>query len=126
MKQDWTLGTYALSGTLPLVIFIAYDEIDRLYSLRDMVLLTILMITMAIVYLRARSARRRRLSLVVSILAILGYTTVSTTVYWRSLGPENVFIPGMIGWVLILVLFYFSPAIPSVWKRIVNKRASES
>lgn len=109
--QDWTLGSYALSGTLPLVIFISYDEIDRLYSLRDMLVLTAMMLLMALIYLRSRTPRGRRQSVGVGILLILGYTAVSTTVYWFSLGPENVYIPGMLVWTVILVAFYLSPGV---------------
>ena len=109
--EDWTLGSYALSGTLPLVIFIAYDEMDRAYSLRDMFLLTALLVLMALIYLRSRSRRGRRLAVGVGIPLILGYTVVSTTLFWRSLGPGNVFIPGMITWTVILVIFYLSPVI---------------
>lgn len=109
--QDWTLGSYALSGTLPLVIMIAYDEMDRLYSLRDMCILTGMMHLMALFYLRSRTPRQRRLSVGVGIPLILAYTVVSTTLFWQSLGSGNVFIPGMLIWLLILVAFYLSPGI---------------
>lgn len=111
MRQDWTLGTYALSGTLPLVIFIAYDEMDRAYSLRDMILLSILFLGMALIYLRSRSIRQRGLTLVVGVPLILAYTAISTTAYWLSLGPDHVYIPGMLIWTAILVAFYLSPGI---------------
>jgi hypothetical protein len=57
-----------------LVIFIAYDETDRAYSLRDMILLSILFLGMALFYLRSRSLRQRGLTLVVGVPLILAYT----------------------------------------------------
>jgi hypothetical protein len=109
--QDWTLGTYALSGTLPLLIFIAYDEMDRVYSLLNVSLLSAALIAMAVIYLRSRTFHRRRLTVVAGILTILGYTAVTVTVYWFSLGPDNVNILGMILWTIILVAFYLYPGI---------------
>jgi hypothetical protein len=126
MRQDWTLATYALSGTLPLVIFIAYDEMDRVYSLRDMILLSILMLGMALIYLRSRSKRQRGLTLAIGIPLILGFTAISTTAYWLSLGPGNVYIPGMLIWTVVLITFYLSPGIFSAWMRIVLKPAPEA
>ena len=111
MRQDWTLATFALSSTLPLVILIAYDEVDRAYSLRDMVLLSILMVAMVSTYLRSRIARARAMSLSLGILLTVGYTAVSTTAYWLSQGPQNVYIPGIIIWVVILLAFYLSPLV---------------
>jgi len=109
--DDWTLGSFALSGTLPLVIFIAYDEMDRVYSLRDMFVLSALMLLMALIYLRSRTSRGHRLSVGIGIPLILVYTAVSTTLFWQSQGPGNVYIPGMIAWTIVLVLFYLSPGI---------------
>jgi hypothetical protein len=109
--EDWTLGSYALSGTLPLVIFIAYDEMDRMYSLQDMFVLSVMLILMALVYLRSRSCLGRRLAVGIGIPLVLVYTATSTTLFWYSQGPGNVFIPGMIAWTVILVIFYLSPGI---------------
>lgn len=116
LRQDWTLATYALSGTLPLVVFIAYDEIDRAYSIRDLILLSLAMLSMALLYLRSQTKRQRSLTLLIGILIIIGYTAISTTVYWYRLGPQNVSIPMMFLWTVILIIFYFAPGIISVWK----------
>jgi hypothetical protein len=109
--EDWTLGSYALSGTLPLVIFIAYDEIDRLYSLRDMIWLIALMLLMAAVYLRSRTPRLRGFTVGLGIPLILLYTAASVTLFWLSQGPNNVYIPGMLAWTMVLLYIYLSPGI---------------
>lgn len=124
--QDWTLGSYALSGTLPLVIMIAYDEMDRLYSLRDMVILTGMMLLMALIYLRSRTSLGRQLSVGIGIPAILAYTVVSTTLFWQSLGPGNVYIPGMLLWTGILVAFYLTPGIIYALRRTLHLRKREA
>jgi hypothetical protein len=109
--EDWTLGSYALSGTLPLVIFIAYDEMDQAYSLRNIFILTALQLLMTLIYLRSQSSRRRRFAVGIGIPLILVYTAVSTTLFWYSQGPGNVYLPGMIAWTVVLVYIYLSPGI---------------
>ncbi len=41
--EDWTLLTFGMFGFMPLLIGVGFDEVDRLYSLRFMVALTLLM-----------------------------------------------------------------------------------
>jgi hypothetical protein len=117
MKQDPTLATYALTGTLPLFILIAYDEIDRAYSLRDMVIVSSLMILMALFYLRSQSYRQRGLTLGLGIPLIVSFAKVSTTAYWLGLGPGHVSVSGVILWTLIVIAFYLSPILLSgiIW-----------
>ena len=107
--EDWTLGSYALSGTLPLVIFIAYDEMDQAYSLINIFILTALQLLMTLICLRSQSSRRRRFAVGIGIPLILVYTAISTTLFWYSQGPGNVYLPGMIAWTAVLLFFYLSP-----------------
>jgi hypothetical protein len=126
MRQDSTLATYALTGTLPLVILIAYDEIDRGYSLRDMVIVSSLMILMALIYLRSRGDRQRGLSLGLGIPLIIGFTKISTTAYWQSLGPGHVDVSGAILWTLIVTALYLSPILLSGLVRTVFTPTAET
>ena len=50
--EDWTLLTFGLFGSMPLVIAVVFDEMDRLYSLYFMVILTLLMVNTAFVYMQ--------------------------------------------------------------------------
>jgi hypothetical protein len=126
MGRDWTLATFALTGTLPLFILISYDEMDRGYSLRDMVILSFLMILMALFYLRSRSYRQRWLALGLGILLIIGFTKLSTTAYWLSLDPGHVNVRGAILWTLIVTAIYLSPILLSVLVRTVFRPTVEA
>ena len=61
--RDWTRVTFALFGFMPLVVMIAFDEIDRLYTFYFMVLLAVVMPASALAYLRSRSTRQQALAL---------------------------------------------------------------
>ncbi len=126
MRLDATLATFALTGTLPLFILIAYDEMDRGYSLRDMVIVSILMILMAILYLRSLSYRQRWLALGLGILLIIGFTKVSTAAYWLSQGPGHADVRAAILWTLIVTAIYLSPILLSGLVRTVFRPSAEA
>lgn len=119
LTHDWTLSTYALSSTLIWVIYIAYDEIDHTYSIRDLIVLSLALLLMALLYLRSRTLRQRSLVVGIGIPLIIVYTGLSTTTYWLSLGPGNVYLPGMLIWMIVLVFFYLSPRILVGWRQSV-------
>jgi hypothetical protein len=99
---------------------------DRGYSLRDMVIVSILMILMALFYLRSRNYRQRWLALGLGILLIIGFTMVSTTVYWLSLGSGHVNAGRAILWTLIVTALYLSPILLSGLVRTVFRQTAEA
>jgi len=113
--RDWTLLTYAMSGFLPLLVGIGFDEVDQLYSLYFMVLLAVVMAGMAWVYMRAAQHRQRVLALWVGIVSTIAVTAVAPTLYWQQHGwvlPRQVAL-----WAAAVVLFMFSPALIGLWRR---------
>jgi hypothetical protein len=107
--NDWTLLTFGMFGFMPLVIFIGFDEVDRLYSLYFMVILGLLMPAMALLYMRGSHPWQRTMALLIGILLTTAITAVAPTLYWQENGwvlPLQVAIAGV-----ILVLFMFSPAL---------------
>jgi hypothetical protein len=69
--QEWSLALFALSSMLPLYVAIAFDEMDRLYSLIFMVVLSLMMITMALLYMGGWNKLHRAIILVLGIAAVI-------------------------------------------------------
>jgi hypothetical protein len=116
--EDWTKLTYALFGGMPLFIAALFDEMDRLYSLPFMVLLTLLMTATSLFYLQSTHPRRRLLALLLGITSILSIGFVATEVYWSAEYGANV--PRML---LLLGLFtsiLFVPAVIVLLRRSLS------
>ena len=123
IRLDWTLGTYAMFGWMPMLISIGFDEIDRLYSLVFKLLLTLLMVATSLLYLRAGRHAARPKIMVAGVLISLAVTSISTIAYWQPVG--GVFIPGAIAWVLIILGLMFSPAIIFRRGRSTGRRSAQ-
>ncbi|MBN2501448.1 MAG: hypothetical protein JXB38_11765 [Anaerolineales bacterium] len=122
MIEDWTLVTYSMFGILPLFVSIAFDEMDRLYSLYFMVFLTLVMLVFCVAYLRSRSQQSRVVALVFGVGLVLLITSVGTKLYWseRSWIALLPTIPGT----MVLVLVFFSPGILRAIIRRLDRKES--
>ena len=118
--QDWTLLVFAMYGFMPVLIFISFDEMDRLYSLYFMVLLTLSMCATALVYMRSRSLSRRALTLAIGTLLTVGITSVATTAYWAEGGLSQISVLASFGLPLIIVVMMFSPALIGLLQWIIR------
>lgn len=107
--KDWTRLTFGMFGFMPLLVFIGFDEVDRLYSLPFMVALTIVMAGTALGYLRSARPRQRVLALLVGIVLTLAVIIVAPMAYWLENGWVNV--PGTIIGGIVVVGVMFSPAL---------------
>ncbi len=103
--EDWTRFTYAMYGFMPLLVMVSFDEMDRLYSLRCMVLLTLLMCGTALAYLRSAHPWQEVLALLGGSILTVAVTMVSTTVYWGANGWRDVRGPTLGGVIVIAVMF---------------------
>jgi hypothetical protein len=109
--RDWTRLSYAMYGFMPLIIMIAFDEIDRLYSLYFMILLTVLMCCTSLLFLLSPKPVMRSVSLVGGVLVTLAVIEVGSTVFWASQTPSGVNIAMMILWTLVLAGVILFPVI---------------
>jgi hypothetical protein len=109
IRQDWTLGTYAMFAWMPMLISIGFDEIYRLYSLVFKLVLTILMVATSLLYLRAGRHKSQSRIMVAGVLISLAVTNIGSIAYWQPVG--GVFIPGAIAWDLVILGVMFSPAL---------------
>lgn len=117
--KDWTLLTFTMLGFMPLLVAIAFDEMDRLYSLYFMILVAILMCVTAFFYLKARVHRQKVMALSIGILLITVIAVVAPTLYWQRNGFVNPW--GMVITSGIVILFMLSPAFIGVLSRLVSR-----
>jgi len=115
IRSDWTLLTFGMFGFMPLIIFIMFDEVDRLYSLYFMIALTFIMLGTVFVYLRSIDHAKRVRALVTGVLVSLVIASIAPNVYW--LGVMNVkVVPALIAG-FIIFLFMFSPSLLALGRR---------
>ena len=104
--RDPTLAAYLMFGGIPLLIFISFDEINRLFSLVFMLIFSVVMIAAALLYQRLAGAESRAWALAAGILACVLLIEIGVIAYWL---PQNgVNIPLSLAWgvVILLVLLY--------------------
>jgi hypothetical protein len=116
--EDWTRLTYGMFGFIPLLIWIGFDEVNRLYSLPFMVALTFLMVGTALTYLRSARQWQRVLALLVGIILIVTIVAAAPTVYWLENGWVNV--QGTVMMATIVVAVMFSPVLISLLRRSIQ------
>ena len=119
--EDWTLLTFGLFGSVPLLIEGAFDEMDRLYSLYFMIILTFLMVGTVFIYMQRPAHRERIAVLLIGILLTITLTMAVPTIYWHNHGDTNIMPAVVAGIVVFLVLF--SPALISLFpksKRLIS------
>lgn len=83
--KDWSIPSYLLVGALPLLVMILFDEIDRMYSLYFMVLFAVLLVGMAILYLRSQYTWQRVLTLTIGVIVIIFTAVIGADSYWDGL-----------------------------------------
>lgn len=117
--NDWTLLTFGMFGFMPLLVFISFDEIDRLYSLYFMVILSVIMIGVALLYIRADILRNRVIALLTGTILTIATSIIAPSIYWQRSGwtfPLQSVILGSIAF-----LFMFSPALIGLLNRAFTR-----
>jgi len=113
--DDWTLLTFGLFGFMPLLIAIVFDEMDRLYSLYFMVILSLLMVGTAFAYMQSPNPRERIRTLLIGISLTITLAMTAPTVYWLDHGGTNV-VPAVIAGIVVFLVM-FSPALISLLRK---------
>jgi hypothetical protein len=121
MGSDWTLPAFMMTGFLPLFVFISFDEIDNRYAFPLELLLGLSILLMVSLYLRSRTSRQRTLILIPGTIAIVAATSIAAGLYWYRLGPENIYIPGMIVMTLCAAGFLLWPFVTLGMARVLNR-----
>jgi hypothetical protein len=116
--EDWTRFTFALFGFMPLWVAIKFDEVDRLYSLPFMVVLTLVMTATALFYLRSTHHLQRVLALAVGIFLTTSVGVLAPRVYWLENG-WMIILGAMIPGAIVIALM-FAPALVGLLRHSVN------
>lgn len=117
--EDWTLLTFGLFGSMPLLIGVSFDEVDRLYSLFFMVILTLLMVGTVFIYMQKPAHRARIAVLLIGILLTITLTMAVPTIYWHHHGDTNIIASVIAG--IVIFLLFFSPALISLLPRLKRR-----
>lgn len=110
--DDWTLLTFGLFGFMPLLIAVVFDEMDRLYSLYFMVILTLLMVGTAFLYMRRPDHRERISILLIGIFLTITLAMAAPAVYWLDHGGTNI-VPAVVAGIVVFLVMV-SPALISL------------
>ena len=120
--QDWSIPSYFMAGALPLLVMFAFDEIDPQYSLYFMVPFSVLLVGMAVLYLRSQYSGKRVLVLTIGVLAILFSAVLGSNSYWLahngmhlSGARETLALAGKISVIMLL------PAWLELLRRVVGR-----
>ena len=116
--EDWTRLTYALFGGMPLFVAALFDEMDRLYSLPFMVILTLLMVATSLLYLQSSHLKGRVLSLLLGNAAIMVIGFVAVEVHWALKHGLNTLRMTLLPILFLSVLF--APALVGVIRRSIR------
>jgi membrane-associated phospholipid phosphatase len=100
---------------MPLLIGVGFDEMDRLYSLYFMVILTFLMVGTVFIYMQRPAHRERVAVLLIGILLTITLTMAVPTIYWHNHGGTNI-IPAVVAGIVVFLVM-FSPALISLLPR---------
>ena len=115
--QDWSLLTYGMFGFMPLVILIAFDEMDRLYSLYFMVALTVLMCATAFLYLYGRDRRQQISALVIGLILTIIVSILGPAFFWKEtqwMGQIRVITAG--------IVIMLSPALIEILPKYLSRK----
>jgi hypothetical protein len=107
LNQDRSLASYAMFGWMPLLLFISFDEMDRLYTLIFMLIFTALMLATALLYQRLRRLESRTWALAGGVITSILLIEIGTIAYWLPLNGVN--IPLSLAWGVFILAIMLSP-----------------
>jgi hypothetical protein len=118
ISADWTLLTFGIFGFIPLLISMIFDEMDRLYSLCFMIVLTLLMVGTVIIYMQSTNHKTRVSALVIGLFLTITITVSGPAWFWfnqMEANPWPVVIAG-----IFVYLIIFSPALIGIFHKSVQ------
>jgi hypothetical protein len=105
LGRDATQLSFALFGFFPLLLLIAFDEIEDQHALTWMALLSLLMVATAWLYMRQVNIPRRAVVLAGGMALLIGGANVGAYQFWGQEGMElgsSLTFSAMIGLVMLL------------------------
>jgi hypothetical protein len=127
--RDWTRLSFALYSLVPMLVWMAFDEVEDRFVLRFMIALTLILAGGALAYLRSAPAWQRATALLVSTALARVMATAGAAVYWNRhpqawmTGPSvrwyDIVRAGATSGTLLLALL-FAPALLGLLRRWVG------
>jgi hypothetical protein len=130
--RDWTRLSFAIYGTLPLALWILFDEVHSPYPALFLAVSALCLAAGAWYFVSAGSPWRRALSLIAGLTSSWTICTLAVAAYWsgRTVGraqhrlewADNA-MPMAIGWVVVAATLLV-PALLEVFRRSAGARSA--
>lgn len=123
--QDWTLATFALYGTMPLLMWWSVDETRGLYPVVHLAVTSLVLTLGAIVYLRSTEPRCRAFALLIAVTLAATIALVGGAFYWDGRiepwmrQPPQRWFAAVVQGLMLLPLWlalFFSPALLGLFR----------
>jgi hypothetical protein len=127
--RDWTRLSFALYSLVPILVWLAFDEVEDRFVLPFMIALTLILAGGALAYLRSARTWQRVTALLTGTVLARVVATTGTKVYWNT-HPEPWMTGPPVRWYEIvrasaaggalLLAFLFAPALLGLLRRWVG------
>ncbi|MFT3893015.1 MAG: hypothetical protein QM730_15405 [Anaerolineales bacterium] len=118
--NDWSIPSYLMAIALPLLVMIAFDEMDQLYSLYFMIAFAVLFTAMVILYLQSQKTWQKVLALTIGILVITFSAVLGSNSYWLS--HDGMYLSGAREMLLLAGKIALVMLIPA-WLELIRRSA---
>jgi hypothetical protein len=109
LRDDWTLGSFALFGIMPMILTVSFDETGE-YAVPFMLALTCVMALVAVIYLRTANRAARAAVLLTGSSSIVLISMIAAAYYDWSYRGTVVTVAGIAIATAVIVGFIFLPA----------------
>jgi hypothetical protein len=127
--RDWTRLSFALYSLVPMLLWMAFDEVADRYELPFMIAMTLILAGGALAYMRSRGTWQRATALLAGTILARVLATAGTMVYW-SKHPQPWMTGPPVRWYgivrasstggVLLLAFLFAPALLGLLRQWVG------
>ena len=120
-SKDLFLLSFGMFDFMPLLVEVFYDEMDRLFSLYLMVIITLLMVGTVIFYMRKSDQRGRNTALSVGLFLTISMAVADPSWYWYMQIEANFWSTVIAGVIVYMILLL--PVLVGVFRKTNKKNA---
>ena len=115
ISKDMTVLSFGMFGFIPLLVDVLFDEMDRLYSLCFMLVLTLLILGTVVFYMRSSNQKERYTRISLGIVMITAITAEGPSIYWYDRMSSNPMPTIIMG--LIVSIVMISPVLIGIFRK---------
>jgi hypothetical protein len=115
ISKDMTVLSFGMFGFIPLLVDVLFDEMDRLYSLCFMLVLTLLILGTVVFYMRSSNQKERYTRISLGIVMITAITAAGPSIYWYDRMSSNPMPTIIMG--LIVSIVMISPVLIGIFRK---------